>query len=90
MLKKCVDFKEIFSSMVKMSSTRVVLRLAASLNLEIEQLDVKTTFLHRNLEEKIYMEQPERFNVKGKEKLMNKLKTLIEAEISTKAVVQKV
>ena len=48
--KKGVDFEEIFSPVVKMSSIRVVLSLAARLNLEIEQLDVKTAFLHGNLE----------------------------------------
>ena len=68
--KKDVDFEEIFSPVVKMSSIRVVLGLVVSLNLEIEQLNVKTTFLHDDLEEKIYMEQPEGFNVKGKEKLV--------------------
>ncbi len=41
--------------MVKMSSIRVILGLAASLDLEIEQMDVKTTFLHGGLEEEIYM-----------------------------------
>ena len=35
--------------------------------LEIEQLDVKTTFLHRDLEEEIYMLQHEGFQIKGKE-----------------------
>ena len=70
--KKCVDFKIIFALVVKMSSIRVVLGLAASLNLEIEQLDIKTTFLHGDLEEEIYMEQPEGFSVKGK--LVCKLK----------------
>lgn len=72
--KKGIDFKEIFSPVVKMPSIRVVLRLAASLNLEIEQLDVKTAFLHGDLEEEIYMEQPEGFKVKGKENLVCKLK----------------
>ena len=38
-----------------MSSIRVILELTASLDLEFEQLDVKTVFLHRNLVEKIYM-----------------------------------
>ena len=72
--KKCIDFKEIFSPVVKMSSIRVVLGLTASLNLEIEQLGVKTTFLHGDLEKEIYMEQPEGFNVKGKKELVCKLK----------------
>ena len=42
-----------------MSSIQVVLGLVASLDLELEQLDVKTTFLHGDLKEEIYMDQPE-------------------------------
>ena len=53
--KHGVDFDEIFSPVVKMSSIRVVLGLVASLDLELEQLDVKTAFLHGDLEEEIYM-----------------------------------
>ena len=37
-----------------MSSIQVVLGLTASLDLEVQQLDVKTTFLHRDLDEEIY------------------------------------
>ena len=72
--KKGIDFEEIFSPMVKMSSICVALGLAARLNLEVEQLEVKTSFLHCDLEEEIYMQQPERFEVKGKENLVCKLK----------------
>ena len=72
--KKGVDFDEIFSLMVKMTSIRVILGLAARLNLEVEQMDVKIAFLHRDLEEEIYMEQPEGFLVKGKEDYVCKLK----------------
>ncbi|QHO13807.1 Retrovirus-related Pol polyprotein [Arachis hypogaea] len=72
--KKGIDFEEIFSPVVKMSSIRVVLGLAASLNLEVEQLDVKTAFLHGDIDKEIYMEQPEGFEVKGKEHLVCKLK----------------
>jgi Reverse transcriptase (RNA-dependent DNA polymerase) len=57
-----------------MSSIWVVLGLAASLDLEIEQLDVKTAFLHGDLEEKLYMEQPEGFEKKGQERLVCKLR----------------
>ncbi|RVX03366.1 Retrovirus-related Pol polyprotein from transposon TNT 1-94 [Vitis vinifera] len=72
--KKCIDFEEIFSPVVKMSSIRVVFGLATSMNLEIEQLDVKTVFLHGDLEEEIYMERPKGFTIKGKETLVCRLK----------------
>ena len=51
--RKGIDFDEIFSPVVKMSSIRVVLGLVASQDLEIEQMDVKTTFLYGDLEEEI-------------------------------------
>ena len=54
--KKGIDFEEIFLSIVKMSSIRVIFDLAASLNLKIEQFGVKIVFLHGDLEEKIYIE----------------------------------
>jgi hypothetical protein len=56
--KEGIDFHEIFSPVVKLVSIRVMLALVALLDLELEQLDVKTTFLHGDLDEDIYMEQP--------------------------------
>jgi hypothetical protein len=41
-----IDFDEIFSLMVKLSSIRMILGLAENLNLEFEQMDVKKTVLH--------------------------------------------
>ncbi|GJX70823.1 putative RNA-directed DNA polymerase [Tanacetum coccineum] len=58
---------KIFSPVVKMGSIRVVLGLATSLDLEVEQMDVKTAFLHSDLDKEIYMEQPKGFQIKGKE-----------------------
>ncbi|KAG8501651.1 hypothetical protein CXB51_004782 [Gossypium anomalum] len=54
-----VDFTDVFSPVVKHSSIRALLGIVAMHDLELEQLDVKTAFLHGELEEDIYMQQPE-------------------------------
>ena len=60
-----------------MCSIRVILGFTASMNLELEQLDVKTTFLHGDLDKEILMEEPQGFKVKGKENMVCKLKKSI-------------
>lgn len=42
--KNVVDYTEIFSPVVKMTSIRLILAFAAAHNYEVEQMDVKTTF----------------------------------------------
>ena len=44
-----IDFDEIFSQVVKMTTLRFMLGVVAADNLELIQLDVKTTFLHGDL-----------------------------------------
>ncbi|KAK1694874.1 hypothetical protein QYE76_011571 [Lolium multiflorum] len=58
----------------KDSSIRAFFGIVAMHDLELEQLDVKTHFLHGELEEEIYMDQPESFVVPDKEDLVYKLK----------------
>ena len=53
--------------MVKHSSIRLLLAIVALYDLELQQLDVKTAFLHGELEETIYMHQPEGFIIENKE-----------------------
>ena len=60
-----IDFGDIFSPIAKVTSIRLLLSIAATFDFEVEQMDVKSTFLHRDLEEEIYMKQPEVFVVKG-------------------------
>jgi hypothetical protein len=72
--KKGIDFDEIFSPDVKMTSIGTILSLVAVEDLHLEQLDVKTYFLHGDLEEEIYMQQPQGYEVKGKENLVCRLK----------------
>ena len=64
--KKGVYFDEIFSPIVKMTSIRTILSMVAVEDLHLEQLDVKTTFLHGDLEEEIYIQQPQGYEVKGR------------------------
>eukprot|EP00253_Pinus_taeda_P006518 PITA_06518 len=67
-----IDFGDIFSPVAKVTSIRLLLSVAAAFDFEVEQMDVKTTFLHGDLEEEIYMKQPEGFAVKGKKELDSK------------------
>ncbi|KAH9800564.1 hypothetical protein KPL71_000708 [Citrus sinensis] len=71
--KEGIDFNEIFSPVVRLTTVRVVLAMCATFDLHLEQLDVKTAFLHGELEEEIYMLQPEGFAEKGKENLVCRL-----------------
>jgi hypothetical protein len=48
--------------------------LVAHYDMALEQMNVKTAFLHGDLEGQIYMEQPERFSQPGQEHLVYKLK----------------
>ncbi|KAH9647728.1 hypothetical protein KPL70_025300 [Citrus sinensis] len=72
--KEGIDFNEIFSPVVRLTTVRIVLAMCATFDLHLEQLDVKTAFLHGELEEEIYMLQLEGFAETGKENLVCKLK----------------
>ena len=52
---------------MKHSSIRILLALVTQFNMELVQMDVKTTFLHGDLEEEIYITQSDGFKVAGKE-----------------------
>ena len=55
---KSIDYAEIFSPVVKLTSIRILLSIVASENLHLEQMDVKTAFLHGDLDKEIYVQQP--------------------------------
>eukprot|EP00253_Pinus_taeda_P002177 PITA_02177 len=67
-----IDFGDIFCPVAKATSIRLLLSIATTFGFEVEQMDVKTTFLHGDLEEEIYMRKPEGFAVKGKKELDSK------------------
>ena len=49
-----IDYNEVFSHVVKYSSIRILLALVAQYELDLNQLDLKTAFLHGDFDEKIY------------------------------------
>jgi len=53
-----VDFNEAFAPIAHMETIRTVLAIAAQMELQVFQLDVKATFLNGELEEEVYVEQP--------------------------------
>ncbi|WVZ81831.1 hypothetical protein U9M48_029166 [Paspalum notatum var. saurae] len=69
-----IDYNDVFSPVVKHGSIRTLFSIVAMHDYELEQLDVKTAFLHGELEEDIYIDQPEGFVVPGKEDLVCRLK----------------
>eukprot|EP00253_Pinus_taeda_P025576 PITA_25576 len=56
-----IDYTETFSPITKINSIFLVLFLATSLKWEVHQMDFKSAFLHGDLHEEIYMEQPTGF-----------------------------
>jgi len=57
-----IDYSDTFAPVVRYESVRTVLALAAVKDFEIKQFDVKTAFLYGDLEEEIFMDQPEGFD----------------------------
>ncbi|KAG7004123.1 Retrovirus-related Pol polyprotein from transposon TNT [Fusarium oxysporum f. sp. conglutinans] len=57
-----IDFNETFASVVKPMSYKMIFAIAAALDLELEQMDVKTAFLYGLVTEEIYVQQSEGFD----------------------------
>ncbi|SMR55934.1 unnamed protein product [Zymoseptoria tritici ST99CH_3D1] len=55
------DYTETFASVVKPMSYKAIFAIAAALDYEIEQMDVKTAFLYGLIKETVYVEQPHEF-----------------------------
>ena len=56
-----IDFEETFSLVARMEAIWFLLAYACSKNVKVYQMDVKSDFLNGELEEEVYIEQPEGF-----------------------------
>ncbi|PHU21402.1 Retrovirus-related Pol polyprotein from transposon TNT 1-94 [Capsicum chinense] len=69
-----IDFNETFSHVARFETVTTFLALAGKLNWPVYQFDVKSSFLYGDLEEEVYVSQPEGFVVNGKEDKFYRLK----------------
>ncbi|RVW67303.1 Retrovirus-related Pol polyprotein from transposon TNT 1-94 [Vitis vinifera] len=67
--KEGIDFKETFSPVSSNDSFRIIMVLVAHYDLELHQMDFKTAFLNSNIDETIYMVQPENFEFNDSKQL---------------------
>ena len=72
-----MDYMETFSPISKKDSLQIIMALVAHFDFDLHQMDVKMTFLNGNLEEEVYMKQPEGFSYSEGEHLVCKLKKSI-------------
>jgi hypothetical protein len=56
-----IDYEEIFAPATRYTSIHTIIALAASMGGRLHQMDVKTTFLNGEIEEEVYIEQPDGF-----------------------------
>ncbi|GAA0159049.1 transmembrane signal receptor [Lithospermum erythrorhizon] len=68
-----IDYTEVFAPVARMDTVRRILSMAAQRSWRIYQLDVKSAFLHGELEEEVYIEQPRGYEKQGEEDKVYKL-----------------
>jgi hypothetical protein len=69
-----IDYEETFAPVARYTSIRTIISLATSMGWRLHQMDVKTTFLNGEIEEEVYIEQPDGFVIHEKESHVCRLK----------------
>ena len=74
-----IDYVDTFSPTARITSIRLIANLAAKFELDIHQLDVKCAYLNAEIDQVVYVEQPEGFKLRGEnnEDLVFKLKKVL-------------
>lgn len=68
-----VDYTEVYAPVARMDTVRMILAMAAQRGWNVFQLDVKSAFLHGELAEDVYVEQPRGYEIKNEEHKVYKL-----------------
>lgn len=71
--QKGVDFEDAFAPVARIETIRLLIAFAVTRGWEIHHLDVKMAFLNGDLNEEVYVNQPEGFEKKGKENRVYRL-----------------
>ncbi|GKU99292.1 hypothetical protein SLEP1_g12160 [Rubroshorea leprosula] len=74
MQQEGVDFDETFAPVARFDTIRTVLALVAQHKWSVFQFDVKSAFLNGFLEENVYVQQPQGYEIEGQEQKVYKLK----------------
>ena len=69
-----IDYEEVFALVARMETIQVLLALAAQEGWQVHHMDVKSAFLNGELEEEVYVKQPDGYIKKGREHLVMRLK----------------
>jgi hypothetical protein len=56
-----IDYEETFALVARYTSICTIIALDASMGWKLHHMDVKTTFINGDIEEEVYIEQPEVF-----------------------------
>jgi hypothetical protein len=72
--KEGIDYEETFAPIARYTSIRTIIALAAKMKWKLHQMDVKTAFLNGVIEEEVYIEQPQRFEVEDRRSHVCRLK----------------
>ena len=86
--KEGIDYEETFAPVARYTSIRTIIALAAKMKWKLHQMDVKTTFLNGVIEEEVYIEQPQGFEVEDRKSHVCQIEeSLIRIEASSQSLV---